>query len=381
MLKYLPLVWAGIWRKRGRAVLMLLQIASAFALFGLLEGFNTGIKQAIAKTHGDRLYIGSSVSLGDPLPINVLARIRSTPGVRFATARSTLPGTYQQPDQQLGVIAVDVGPFFEIYDEYSTSPADIDALESNRTGTLVGRVTMQKYGWKVGQRVVLQSPLPKVDGSRDWAFDIVGVYDRTDDAAQATELIGNHAYLDESRIMGRDSAQLFVAKIDSAANSGAISLAIDNAFANSDHETRTQSEAALFASQVQRIGDLNYLVRAIIAAVFFALLFATGALMMQSIRERMPEIAVLKTVGFSDRLVTTLIVTEAVTFCVFAAGVGLALAAFAFPFARQLIGIASLPGVVVATGLGLAVLLALVGSSVPAWRGLRLQVTEALAGR
>jgi len=212
MLKYLPLVWAGIWRKRGRAVLMLLQIASAFALFGLLEGFNTGIKQAIAKTHGDRLYIGSSVSLGDPLPINVLARIRSTPGVRFATARSTLPGTYQQPDQQLGVIAVDVGPFFEIYDEYSTSPADIDALESNRTGTLVGRVTMQKYGWKVGQRVVLQSPLPKVDGSRDWAFDIVGVYDRTDDAAQATELIGNHAYLDESRIMGRDSAQLFVAK-------------------------------------------------------------------------------------------------------------------------------------------------------------------------
>jgi putative ABC transport system permease protein len=379
--KYLPLVWAGIWRKRGRAVLMLLQIVSAFALYGLLEGFNTGIKLAIAKTHGDRLYIGSSVSLGDPLPIGLLGRIRSIPGVEFVTMRSQLPGSYQQPDQQVGVIAVDVGAFFKVYDEFIASQADIDALGNNRTGTLVGRVTMEKYGWKVGDHVVLQSPVPKVDGTRDWAFDIVGAYDLLDDAAGATALIFNYKYFDESLFMGRDSAQMFVAKIDSAAHSGAISLAIDNAFANSDHETRTQSEADLAASQLQRIGDLNFLIRAIIAAVFFAMLFATGALMMQSIRERMPELAVLKTVGFSDRLVMALIVTEAITFCLFAAGIGLALAAFAFPLARQLIGIATLPRVVVAAGLGFAVLLGLIGSLVPAWRGLRLQVADALAGR
>src|SRR5215831_12690821 len=102
--KYLPLVWAGIWRKRSRAVLMLLQIMSAFALFGLLEGFNAGIKLAIAATHGDRLYIGSSVSLGDPLPISLLARIRATPGVLFATMRSSLPATYQRPDQSVPLI-------------------------------------------------------------------------------------------------------------------------------------------------------------------------------------------------------------------------------------------------------------------------------------
>lgn len=380
-LKYLPLVWAGIWRKRSRAVLMLLQIASAFALFGLLEGLNAGIKQAIAATHGDRLYVGSSVSLGDPLPTSLLARIRGTPGVVVATTRTGLPATYQTSDQQVGVIAADARSFFAVYDEFGASQDAIDALENHRTGVLVGRVTMDKYGWKVGDRVTFQSPVPKTDGTRDWAFDIVGSYERTDDAANSTALICNYAYFNEARLTGRDTSQLFVAKIDSPSNAGTIGLAIDNQFANSDHETRTQSEADLAASQVQRIGDLNFLARAIIGAVFFALLFATGALMMQSIRERMPELAVLKTVGYSDRLVTGLIVTEAVLFCVFSAGVGLAIAASLLPLARGLIGIAEVPRIVLVAGIGFAILLGLIGSSVPAWRSLRLQVADALAGR
>ncbi|HLF13112.1 MAG TPA: FtsX-like permease family protein [Gammaproteobacteria bacterium] len=379
--KFLPLVWAGIWRKRGRAVLMLLQIASAFALFGLLEGLNTGIKQAIAETHRDRLYIGSSVSLGDPLPISVLGTIRATPGIAFATPRQGLPGTYQQPDQQVGVIGVEAGPFFAIFDEYNLPQDAIAALENNRTGTLVGRDTMERFGWKIGDQVVLQSPVPRSDGSGEWAFDVVGSYDMRDDADQATALIANFAYVDEARFANRDTVQMFVAKIDDPGNAAPIGLAIDNAFANSANETRTQSEADLAASQIQRIGDLNYLARAIIAAVFFAMLFATGALMMQSIRERMPELAILKTVGFSDRLVMGLIIAEAVVFCLFAAGVGLGIAAFVLPMARQFIGIAGVPLVVVAAGLVFALMLALIGSSIPAWRGLKLQVADALAGR
>jgi putative ABC transport system permease protein len=375
------LVWAGIWRKRGRAVLMLLQIASAFALFGLLEGVNTGIKQAIAETHRDRLYIGSSVSLGDPLPISVLSRIRAIPGVGTVTPRQALPGTYQQPDQQLIVIAGDPATYFAIYDELSAPQDAVAALASNRTGVIAGRTTMERFAWKVGDRVVLESPVPRADGSRDWAFDIVGSYDSSSDLDDATALIANFAYVNEARFAGRDTAQVFIARIDDPTDAAAIGLAIDNLFANSANETRTQSEADLLASQIQRIGDLNYLARAIIAAVFFAMLFATGALMMQSIRERMPELAVLKTVGFSDRLVMGLIIAEAVLFCLFSAGIGLAIAAFVLPLARDFIGIAGVPLVVVATGLVFALVLALIGSCVPAWRGLRLQVADALAGR
>ena len=225
--KFLPLVWAGIWRKRGRAVLMLLQIASAFALFGLLEGLNTGIKQAIAETHRDRLYVGSSVSLGDPLPISVLGRIRATPGVAFATPRQALPGTYQQPDQQVGVIAVDPEAYFAIFDELSAPQDAVAALVSNRTGTLVGSDTMERFGWKVGERVVLQSPVPRTDGSRDWAFDIVGSYDTRNEDDDATALLANFAYVDEARFANRDTVQMFVAKVGDPGNATPVGLAIE----------------------------------------------------------------------------------------------------------------------------------------------------------
>jgi len=381
-LKYLPLVWAGIWRKRSRALLMLLQIASAFALFGLLEGFNSGIKQAIAAARGDRLYIGSNVSLGGvPLPINLLARIGGTPGVVAVSSRSALPAIYQSPTQPVPIIGADAKAYFLIYDEFKASQETIDALDKTRTGVIVGSATLQKYGWKVGDRVAFQSPVPKIDGSRDWAFDIVGTYERPDDPPSAQQLIVNFAYINESRLTERDTTQIFVARIDSPANASAIVSAIDAASANSDHETRSQSEGDLFASQVQQIGDLDYIARSIMAAVFFALLFATGALMMQSIRERMPELAVLKTVGFSDRLVVGLIVSEAVTFCVFSAGVGLATASFLLPLARQLVGRVPMPTTVLVVGVVFAVLLGLIGSAVPAWRGMRLEVADALAVR
>ena len=380
-LKYLPLVWAGIWRKRSRAVLMLCQIASAFALFGLLEGFNSGIKQAIAAARGDRLYVGSSVSIGVPLPISLLARIGATPGVVAVSTRSQLPAVYQSPTQPVPIIAGDAKAYFVIYDEFKASQEAIDALDKTRNGVIVGSATMQKYGWKVGDRVAFQSPVPKTDGSRDWAFDIVGTYDRPDDPPSAQQLICNFAYINESLLTERDTTQVFLARIDSPANASAVVAAIDAASANSDHETRTQSEGDLFASQVQQIGDLDYIARSIIAAVFFALLFATGALMMQSIRERTPELAVLKTVGFSDRLIVGLIISEAVTFCVFSAGLGLAAASVLLPLARQLVGRVPMPNAVLVVGLVFAVLLGLIGAAVPAWRGMRLEVADALAVR
>jgi len=382
-LKYLPLVWAGIWRKRSRAVLMLLQIASAFALFGLLEGFNAGIKQAVAAARGDRLYVGSNVSLGVPLPISLQARVEGTPGVLAVTTRSQVPSGYvfNGRTEQMGVLGVDAKSFFVVYDEFKASQDVIDALDRARTGAIVGNATMQKYSWKVGDRVTFQSPLPKIDGSRDWAFDIVGAYERPDDPPSAQAVIGNFAYINESRLTDRDTTQMFVARIDSPSNASTVVAAIDAASANSDHETRSQSEGDLAASQIQQIGDLDFIARSIIAAVFFALLFATGALMMQSVRERMPELAVLKTVGFSDRLIVGLIVSEAVTFCVFSAGLGLATASFLLPLARALVGRVPMPGGVLVAGVVFAVLLGLIGAAVPAWRGMRLEVADALAVR
>ena len=377
-MKYLPLIWAGLLRKKSRAILMLLQIASAFLLFGLLQGLSSGVKQAIAKTHADRLYVGSGVSRGDTLPISLLPRIREIAGVKAVTSVAGFGAQYQRPGQTIPIAGVDAEAIFKVFSEFVVDPAQVAALKANRTGGILGSGAAKRYGLKVGDRIMLLGP-PRQDGSNAYTFDIVGTFDVPDN--EPGQIFVNYDYVNEARLSGKDSVLYYVVLADSVARAGEVGLAIDNAFANSSHETRTQSEGDLMASQIRRIVDLDFIVRGIIGAVFFGLLFATSALMMQSIRERTAELAVLKTVGFSDGLVMTLILAEAIVFCLFAAAIGLGVASLLLPKARALIGVAAMPGIVVITGVGFAVLLALLGSAVPAWRGLKLQVAEALADR
>jgi putative ABC transport system permease protein len=379
--KYLPLVWAGIWRKPGRAVLMGLQTLSAFALFGLLQGLASSVHEFIANSHRNRLYVNSSVSTQDPLPIAMRARIEKIPGVERVNQRAMFMGTYQKPDARVLIMGTHPEDFFSVIDEMRISKEAIAATKATRPAAIVGRFAMDQYGWKVGDRIVLQTPVPRRDGSRDWAFDIVGVFDIPVRPRDARFIVANYDYVNEARLINRDTADLFVVKISDPEAGPTIALAVDNAFANSSYETRTQSEADLLTAQLQRAADLDYIVTGVIGAVFFALLFSTGAMMMQAIRERRPELAVLKTLGFSDRKVMLLILTEAIVFCLAAASIGLAIATLLQPFARQRFTIAAMPAIVVVAGVVFAVALALIGAAVPAWRGLRLQVVDALAGR
>jgi putative ABC transport system permease protein len=306
--------------------------------------------------------------------------VKAVPGVKEVTPFVQMPGMYQKPGQGIPITAVDVDQFFRMFPDYVAPKEQIEALKNRRTGAIIGVNAAQRYKLKVGDRLTLQSPIVRKDGA-SWVFDIVGTFDVPGGMAAPGNVIVNYDYVNEARLVNRDTVILFIAHAADPANAAAVGLAIDNKFANSSHETRTQSEGDLVASQLQRIADLDFIVGGIIGAVFFALLLATGTLMMQSIRERTPELGVLKTLGFSDRLVMTLILAEAVTFCIFSAGIGLALASFLLRLARATIGIATMPGIVIAAGLGFAVLLALLGGSAPAWRGLKLQVADALADR
>ncbi len=384
-MKYLSLIWAGIWRRRGRAVLLLLQLVSAFALFGVLQGADSGIKQVIASTHGDRLYITSRVAVGNLLPIGLLGRIRSTPGIRAVTPRAVFVGIYVRPDQRVPVIAADVEPFFRIYDELKVAPRSaLQAMKNTRAGAIVGIGLVRRYGWKIGDRFTLQSPLVKRDGSRDWEFDVVGVYSGPENSPgtpPSTAIVVNFDYVNEARATNTDRADMILASVRDAKEAGAVSLAIDNAFANSDHETRTQSEIDFLMAQLQKTIDLDFIVRAIVAAVFFALLLATGLLMMQSLRERTPELAVLKTLGFSDRRIFALIFAESITLCLLGAVVGLAVGAALLTQARPMIGVAHMPGIVAAAGMGCALLVAIIAGAAPAVHGSRLQVVDALVVR
>jgi putative ABC transport system permease protein len=383
-MKYGPLIWSGIWRRRGRAVLMLLQIVCAFTLFGVLQGVSSGTRQAIAATHSDRLYVASKVSASDPLPIALLERIRATPGIREVSPRAVFlaQGDFKS-DDRIPVIAVDAEPFFRIYDDVEVSPEAIQALKNTRAGALVGSALAQRHRVKVGDRLALFGGPPRREGTDGWAFDIVGVYSAhgTFGAPPPTALIANFDYVNRARATDVDRSSMFLAKVGNADDAGAVSLAIDNAFANSAFETRTQSEGDLVSTQLKQTVDLDFIVRAVVAAVFFALLLSVGALMMRTLRERRPELAVLKAVGFTDGRIVALILTESIAFCVVAASIGLAAGAGLLPLARGLIGITRMPWNVVVAGLVCAIVLALVAGAVPAMRGSRVQVADALAGR
>ena len=380
-MKFVPLIWKGIWRKRGRAILILLQIVVAFTLFGLLQGLNGAVKQAIASTHADRLYVVGRSAMGEPLPLAYLEQIRGVPGVRDVNYRLQFGGQYQRPGQGVVIAATDVESFFRVFSEVSTSRESIDALRATPSGAIVGRVTAEEYGWKVGDRFTIQTPIPRTDGSREFTFDIVGIFENTDRPEQSIGAIANYAYINEARARNRNTVMLYTALIDDPAKSAEIGFAIDSLFENSTNETRTQTESQIAQSQIDRIGNLDYIAHAITGAAFFALLFATGALMMQSIRERTPELAVLKTVGFTDRLVMTLILAEVLLLALIGAAIGLWLGDFMLSMTRQMIGVTGMPASIVVAGFVCAVLLALASGAIPAWRGLRLQVAQALSGR
>jgi len=380
--KFFPLIWAGIRRKRSRSILILAQVIVAFTLFGVLQGMSSAVQHLLDSTHGDRLYVSSRLRFGMPLPISLVERLKSTPGVAGASYQFRFGGTYQSPNQQVPVAATDVESYLAMFPELQLQTAQaVQAMRQTRDGALVGGETLRKYGWKVGQRITLQTPLPQKSGSRDWTFEILGSYENRELPDQGVVLVANYRFVNESLAGQADTITFANVHIADPKRAGAVEDAIDRQFANSSNETLTQSERDLAESQVENIGDLDVAVHRITAATFFVLLFATGALMMQSIRERTPELAVLKTFGFSDTRVMVLILCETLVLCVVGAALGLWLATFVLGFARSTLQVGSMSLIVVVIGIACAVVLALAGGAIPAWRGLRLRVVDALAGR
>jgi putative ABC transport system permease protein len=383
-MKCLPLVWSGIWRNRGRTLLIFLQIGVAFALFGVLQGMKTGVDQAIAKARADLLFVAPKEFGAPGLPAAYMDRIKSLPGVKAVDIENGFLTTYQKPTELVYALAIDpedkdwlwVAPeIFKVTPEY------LAALAKTRTGALVSLGFEKKYGWKIGDRIPLNSTTLQSNGSADWAFDIVGTFADHEMGSGGDFIVINNGYFSEARREGRGTARSFVVSIVDPKQAVAVTDAIDHQFANSSNETRTVSYRESAQLQMQRIGDLNFVIRAIISAVLVAILFSTSTMMMQTIRERTPELAVLKTLGFTDRAVLWLVMSEAMTVCVAAALFGLMLAMLVFPLAAKFVPGLSMPWVVVEVGLASAVVVALISAALPAARAANLQVAAALAGR
>jgi len=381
-MKYLPLVWSGIWRKPGRTILIFLQVTVAFVLFGVLQGLKTGVQHAVDAARADLLIVhGRQDFLFSPLPLGLLAQIRSVPGVKVAIPVELSGGYYQKQENGMGIVPILAEKGWTDAFTFDIAPQYLAAFASTRTAALITEFDAQKYGWKIGDRIPLVTRVPQKNGSTTWAFDIVGTFTDSDVAVSRYKILVNYAYWDEGRATGTGDVNHFNVAVTDTGQAVAVADAIDRRFANSSHETKTESLGARAPQQVPQSGDLDFLIRAVVGAVLAALLFATATMMMQSVRERTPELAVLKTVGFGDRTVFFLVLAEAGVVCIMAAGCGLALATLVFPFAGRFVFGLGMPRLTIAIGLALAAAVALVSAAVPAARAARLRIVTALAER
>jgi putative ABC transport system permease protein len=380
-MRFLPLIWSGIWRKPGRAILIFLQVCVAFALFGVLQGLKTGIEHVVGETRADLLIVHGSLSMIDSLPLSLIEEIKSVPGVKAVIPVELFGGIYQNPNQKVGLIAIRPGEGWLSAFTYTIAPEQAAALRNMRTGAIIREGLVKKYGWKVGDHIPLIATAAQMNGSPDWAFDVVGTYTDADINGGTDGILINYDYYDEARLLGKGTVKHFNVAVSDPKLVVKVADEIDRRFANSSNETRTESLRELAQSQMQSIGDLNFLIRSIVSAVLVALLFATATMMMQSIRERTPELAVLKTLGFTNRTVFLFILAEALTIFIAAAACGLGLAMLVFPLASQIVRGLSMPLVVVVVGLACAAAVAVISASIPAVLAARLNIAAALASR
>jgi putative ABC transport system permease protein len=385
--RYLPLLWAGLFRKKTRTVLTLLSIVVAFALFGLLQAVEVAFESGADAADAKRLLTTARYSIIEPLPMSYQRRIEQVPGVVGVAYADWFGAKYQNESNAFPVFAVDPARYLDMYPEFTIDRAQREAFARTRTGAVAGKRLADRFGWRVGQKLPISSEIhPKTDGSMNWEFDLVGIIDAEDPAVRGNTdmVLINVAYFDEARQIGRGKTGWYIVRVADSTQARSISAAIDGLFTNSPDETKTQPEKEFAIGFAKQIGDIGALVTRILIAVFFTILILTGNTMAQSIRERIPELAILKTLGFSDGKVTALVLAEAVLLLVLGGGIGMGAAVAAMPALNGSTGGRFPPLFVgVETWLlaaGVAALVALCIGLPPALRANRLKIVDALSG-
>jgi putative ABC transport system permease protein len=382
-MNHLLLIWKGLWRKPVRTALTFASMTVAFVLFGLLSGINQGLDNVTERFHLDRLYVMNRISMYHPLGLSFAQQVEKIPGVTDIAYWAYFVGYYQKPTVQLPIVAGDVERMFRMYPELHLPADQLQAMSRIKSGAVISEHLAQRFGWKLGDRIPMKSSIwPRKDGDDVWYFDIVGIYEPTEASPALNDLFFiNLDYFDEARAFGAGAVHLMIVRVKDSRQGGAIAKTIDKMAENSPFQTRTRTENAYAAVQWRQINDLRLIGNFIIGAVLFTLLVVSASTMMQSVRQRFSELAVLMVLGFTPMRIGLMILGEALLLSLLAAAAGFGLTALAFPSVAELFGAMRLqPGVFV-TGLLMAIAIALVSALLPIVRATRFSIVAALSGR
>ena len=381
-MRFMHLVWGNMRRKKTRTVLTLLSIVVAFVLFGFLSAIRQALTGGVSLEGANRLIVRHKVSIIQMLPIDYQRRREQIPGVAAATHQTWFGGIYQDPKNFFMQNPVVPEEFLDMHPEFVLSAQERKAWLSTRTGAIVGRKTAERFNWKIGDKVPIQSTIwSQKNGSYLWEFDIVGIFDGRDKNTDTTPLFFRYDYFDEARRMWTGMVGWYTIRVKDTAKAAEVANLVDAEFENSSAETKTEAEGAFVQAWAKQIGDIALITASILGAVFFTILLVTGNTISQSVRERTGELGVLKAIGFTNTQILALVLAESCTLAVIGGVLGLGIALLLTAKGDPTGGMLPLfffPARDVAMGLGISVALGLVTGFFPALQAMRLRVADSL---
>jgi putative ABC transport system permease protein len=379
-MKFLPLVWKNVWRRKIRTIFTLLSIFVAFMLFGILMTIRTAFSMGVDVAGLDRLVLIHKVSLIMPLPVSYKARLQQVPGVELVSHQTWFNGIYQDPANFFANIAVEPEPFMKIYPEFVLPPDQLQAWMADRQGAIAGRDLAERFGWKIGDRIPLTATIWQPKQGQTWEFNLRGIYDGAD-GVDKTQFFFRYDYLNENRAQGEGLVGWYVVRIADPRRSVELSRTFDEMFANSSAETKTTTEKGFVESFAKQIGDIGTIMIVISSTVLFMFGLVAASTMAQSVRERTSELAVLKTLGFRDPAILGLVLAESLFIVMVGGGLGLALAWLIVQAGDPtggMLPIFVLPPRDLVIGIGLMVVMGVLAGAAPAIGAMRLRITDAL---
>jgi putative ABC transport system permease protein len=381
-MKYLYLLFSSLKRKKLRTGLTILSIMVAFILFGYLTAIRQAFDAGIEVAGADRLIVRHKVSIIQLLPKSYEEKMERIEGVDNAAHSTWFGGVYQEPKNFFAQIPVEPEEVFDMYPEFIVSDEHKAAWLDNRTGALVGRGLMDRFGWKLGDRIPINATIwPKKDGGRTWEFDLVAVYDGAEICTDTSLFFFRYDYFDETRAIGTGLVGWYTVRVSDPDKAGEIAAAIDAEFANSSAETKAEPEGAFIQGFANQIGNIGFIIMSIMSAVFFTILLVAGNTMAYTVRERTNELAVLKAIGFTDRGVLSLVLGESLTITLVGGVIGLTIAWFLVSMGDPTSGsfpVFYIPTRDILIGFLLIAAMAFIAGIIPALQAQKLQIADAL---
>ncbi|HEU0120216.1 MAG TPA: FtsX-like permease family protein [Bryobacteraceae bacterium] len=382
MLRHFPLIVRNTFRNKRRSVLTVLSTAASLSLLGfLLAIYNMFYFEPSSADQALRLITRNRISLANPLPISYQPRIAAVPNVTETIIFQWFGGTYKDnrdPNNFFGRFAVEPEKLWKIYPEYKTPEDQRQAFLQERTACLMGKKLMKRLNLQLGDRITVVGDIFPVT----LTFVIKAVYESERDNEN---MIFHFKYLNESLPANRrDTVGMFVLRMAKPEDAPQIAQDVDSMFRNATQQTKTETERAFELSFLSFMGNVKAFLFAICAAITFTVLLVSGNTMAMSVRERVKEVGILKTLGFTNGTILSLLLGESVLIAIVGGAVGLGLTVLFCGALRNApstfadMGRLMTPPWVLGTAMVIAVVVGLVSSVIPALSASRRNIIDAM---